>query len=710
MKKGSTHDECLYLELSHCSEDRIFPLHTSIVFFLMSYCDTTSMKVFLVPNKDAADCPLWRKRVPVNIPVALLSEQELPPVVRSCRLPAVVERDGIFCRAGLAVVLRYIIQRTYDIDSNRKDVLELLGFKNTCLKACAEVSQWTKLCEISIPLAVESFIGKSIDHQAIPLEILHLENKLGKPVHIHNDDKIRRQKLRQQTRNENNKPTKKASNGGAGCSDEGSGVTTDLSAEKKDSKNEEPTEEGSEGGGGCSDDGGGITKDLSEKNMESKNKEPTEKASDGGAGCSGEGADVNNDLSEKNKDTEGLSLELRTALSKLAMEQIPVVSSREQSSIRKVKTSDLPPLEHVFAEGIYFTLTDMVLFPCLHYFFVSLGDHQEQILKALPLLCRWYQRVQEVPGVKKAVVRCDIQLLNLPAPVPSSSMLFPGSVDNEDKKMEAMDPYFRGGPRPTMTKLEENGISARFTPHPSSSSQDWSNLPVAAHPIEGMLSPERALRKQQQLDNIISIVTKLAKPGDTIVDFCSGGGHLGIVLAHTLPSCQVILVENKEESLERAKERCDSLELPNIWFLQANLDYFIGSFEIGVALHACGVATDMVINHCIMAQAAFVVCPCCYGFIQNTVKYSFPRSQRFKSVLSYKEHMVLCRFADQTAVQLPAERRLIGKNCMGLVDLDRALAAEDHGYTVYVTSMEPDSCSPKNNLIVGTREQPNASA
>lgn len=44
-----------------------------------------------------------------------------------------------------------------------------------------------------------------------------------------------------------------------------------------------------------------------------------------------------------------------------------------------------------------------------------------------------------------------------------------------------------------------------------------------------MLSPERALRKQQQLDNIISIVTKLAKPGDTIVDFCSGGvGNLKI--------------------------------------------------------------------------------------------------------------------------------------------------------------------------------------
>ncbi|XP_072898590.1 glutathione S-transferase C-terminal domain-containing protein isoform X1 [Hemitrygon akajei] len=635
MKKVGIDDECLYLEISNYMEDRIFPLHTSIVLFLMSYCDTTSLKVFLVPNKNVADRTLWMKKVPANIPVTIISEQELPHVVQSCRLPALVEKNGNFCRAGLAVVLRYIIHKTCEADCNRKDISELLGFKKTCLKACAEVSQWTKLCEISIPLAVESFLGNSHCHQNIPPEIVHLEQKLGEPVRVHNDDKIRRQKLQEWTKN--------------------------------------------------------------------KNKESFIKGFDRGAGCCDEGVDITKNLIEENLDTEKASLELRTALSKLTVEQIPAVTSREQSCIRKVKSTDLPPLEHVFAEGLYFTLTDIVLFPCLHYFFDSLGDRQEQMLKALPLLSRWYRRVQEVSGVKKAAVSCGIHFLNLPATLPSSSMLIPSSNDRKDKNTETTDPHFRGGPRPTMNKLEENGISARFTPHPFPLlSQNWSSLPSSAHPIEGKLSSERALRKQQQLDNIISIVTNLARPGDTIVDFCSGGGHLGIVLAHILSSCQVILVENKEESLVRARDRCDYLGLQNIWFLQTNLDYFTGSFQIGVALHACGVATDMVIDHCIMANAAFVICPCCYGFIQNTVKYTFPRSQKFKSVLSYKEHMILCRFADQTAVQLPAERLLIGKNCMGLVDLDRAWSAEELGYKVYVTSMEPDSCSPKNNLIVGS--------
>ncbi len=45
--------------------------------------------------------------------------------------------------------------------------------------------------------------------------------------------------------------------------------------------------------------------------------------------------------------------------------------------------------------------------------------------------------------------------------------------------------------------------------------------------------------------------------GLVLVDFCSGGGHLGIVLAHLLKdeNATVCLVENKEESLRRAHRR-----------------------------------------------------------------------------------------------------------------------------------------------------------
>lgn len=52
---------------------------------------------------------------------------------------------------------------------------------------------------------------------------------------------------------------------------------------------------------------------------------------------------------------------------------------------------------------------------------------------------------------------------------------------------------------------------------------------------------------------------------------------------------------------------------------------FLFFVSLQVALHACGVATDMVTEHCIQAGAAFVISPCCYGFIQNAIKFTFPK-------------------------------------------------------------------------------------
>ncbi|PNI53789.1 GSTCD isoform 2 [Pan troglodytes] len=540
IKKSLTEEEYLYLDFSHQTKGCIFPLHTSVTLFLLSYCDCKIFKICLVVTK--------------------------------------------------------------------------------------EVSQWTRLCELTIPLAIENFLRESSDQPpTIPVEILQLEKKLSEPVRVHNDDKLRRQKLKQQ---------------------KADGVGPPLTKGK------------------------------------AKSKVHTQETSEG-------------------LDSSSESLELKVAFSKLTVQEEPATTNREPSHIRKAKASDLPPLEHVFAEGLYFTLADIVLLPCIHHFLVIISRKFSEKLVEFPLLASWYQRIQEVPGVKTAASKCGIQFLHLPKLLTTSTEQHPNLCEVPGVE-EQSDPLFIGGPRPTMAKLMEEGIEVMFSPHPCPTwTLDWNVLPAAVSPKEGKMSSDRALRKQQQLNNLVYVVTNQAKPGDRIVDFCSGGGHVGIVLAHMLPSCQVTLIENKELSLIRAKKRSDELGLSNIWFIQANMEYFTGMFNIGVALHACGVATDMVIEHCIKTRASFVTCPCCYGFIQNTSKFNFPKSEQFKKTLSYKEHMILCRFADQTAVQLPPQRRLIGKQCMCLVDLDRARAAEECGYSVQVISMEPESCSPKNNMIVG---------
>ncbi|XP_010135598.1 PREDICTED: glutathione S-transferase C-terminal domain-containing protein-like, partial [Buceros rhinoceros silvestris] len=407
--KDSVTEEYLYLGFSHKYRDSIFPLHTSISLFLLSYCDCKLFKIFLVPTGEDVDDQFVTKNLLGDLEVHLISRSQLPVVVQSCSLPAVVAKDGKFCRAGLSVVLRHIIQKTHEADPSKRDVLELLGFKKTCLKACAEVSQWTRLCEISIPLAVEGFLTASPEHcRTIPPDILQLERKLAEPVRVHNDDKIRRQKLQQQ------KAGAKAAEPVLG---------------------KEATEEGK-------------TVAMCEHPLQ--------------------------------------SLELSIAFSKLLVQEMPDAVNRESSRIRRTKTSDLPLLDHVFAEGLYFTLADIVLLPCIHQFLVRYLQLLSKNLVNLPLISSWYQRVQEVPGVKKAAGKCNMELLQLPEliSVPEEQLQDFSSVPDASEE-ENEDSNFIGGPRPTMTKLMENGVEAKFSPHPYPNwTLDWTNLPSAVSPGE----------------------------------------------------------------------------------------------------------------------------------------------------------------------------------------------------------------------------------
>lgn len=129
----------LYLEVCSESEEPRLPLHTSIALFLLSYCECRSFKVFLVFKKPTS-CESLRSQLPASLDVSEIQVEGLPQLVKACRLPAVLDETGRLCRAGLAVVLRHIINKTIEADPARKDVLALLGFKKTCLKACAEVS------------------------------------------------------------------------------------------------------------------------------------------------------------------------------------------------------------------------------------------------------------------------------------------------------------------------------------------------------------------------------------------------------------------------------------------------------------------------------------------------------------------------------------------------------------------------------------------
>ncbi|KAK7912876.1 hypothetical protein WMY93_013087 [Mugilogobius chulae] len=396
----------LYLEVCYDENgEHQLPLHTSVVLFLLSYSECKSFKILLVSSSKSNSCESITSHLPTFLEVSQVNLECLPSLVRGCRLPSVLDETGRLCRAGLAVVLRHIINRTLEVDPSRNDVLALLGFKKTCLKACAEVSKWTRLCELGIPFSVEEHLRNPTDVKYhLPLPILTLEQRLSEPVKVHNDDKIRRQKLKQQKQN----------------------ATTKVQA-------------------GTMDD----------------------------------------NLTQSND-----RLELDAALAKLSVETDPELTTRESSEIRKVKTTDLPPLEHVFAEGLYFTLTDVVLLPCIHQYLISLQIHAEHVLERLPRLLRWYSRVQEVPGVQRAATACGITL---------STPRIPSSCPSEPEAQHGPSSLLESERPANSCRLLENGIEATFSPHPCPSwSLPWEHLPEAINPTEA--SRASPVRRQHNIN------------------------------------------------------------------------------------------------------------------------------------------------------------------------------------------------------------------
>lgn len=383
---------------------------------------------------------------------------------------------------------------------------------------------------------------------------------------------------------------------------------------------------------------------------------------------------------------------------------------RQREGPAKRDCSSLPVLEHQYVEGYDMTLADVMLFSCIFVSFSAISStvEFESLSESLPLTVKWYNRMLSNQHTAAAVALLGLEnAVVIPGTVARQVHLEPAELPQDNlysRNPDRSKPRIRHKcPQGIIDRLYSSGIDPQLEPNPARADLPlpWDSYPTSVHPTGGGLPNDRVVRKCQQIENLVALVLRYAYPGNTIVDFCSGGGHVGVVLAYLLPECTVIMIENKEESMLRARKRTALLGLNNVTFYQCNMDYFHGAFDIGVSLHACGVATDLVIQKCIGNNAVFVSCPCCYGSMKRTDDINYPLSEVFRaSGISSEDYVLLCHYADRTEQNTATCEK--GRYCMGLVDRDRAYWAEESRYAVLVTEMFPRDCSPKCHILVGT--------
>jgi len=176
-----------------------------------------------------------------------------------------------------------------------------------------------------------------------------------------------------------------------------------------------------------------------------------------------------------------------------------------------------------------------------------------------------------------------------------------------------------------------------------------------------------------------------------IVEFGCGTGNLSLSLASLFPAAHFILIDMKPVCLQLARIRAKLAGLRNVDFHDGKIEDVDFDFDIGLALHVCGCATDLAMDQCYRAKASFLVSPCCIGKLKESV-IQYPRSSWLKKSLSMEQYVgEVVSVADHNGKN--REAKLV-------VEKDRMSWAEEMGYECSFFQMPPDA-GPKGDIIVG---------
>lgn len=204
---------------------------------------------------------------------------------------------------------------------------------------------------------------------------------------------------------------------------------------------------------------------------------------------------------------------------------------------------------------------------------------------------------------------------------------------------------------------------------------------------------KNAQDKYRQINKYVEILSGLVQgmaPDrlKKIVDMGAGKGYLTFALCDYLNGIhlkpEIIGVEYRADLVALCNQIATDAAFDNLRFTQGSIaDYDCAGASILIALHACDTATDDAIYKGITAGAdLIVVAPCCHKQIRREIE----KSKTHNDLDFLMKHGIF--------VERQAEM---------VTDGLRALVLECFGYSTKVFEFISDAHTPKNVMIVGTR-------
>lgn len=199
------------------------------------------------------------------------------------------------------------------------------------------------------------------------------------------------------------------------------------------------------------------------------------------------------------------------------------------------------------------------------------------------------------------------------------------------------------------------------------------------------------LRKEdeQKCRELAPLLQQLArlKKGAHLVDAAAGKASVGLVAADLLPIGHLTVLEREPARVEACRAAVARLARP--------LDVDVRPGDVAdraawpeepdavVALHACGAASDLVIDRAVDVRARHVLLvPCCYG---AAIRFR-DDAARVVANMTYAADDVI-------------RRRMTAS----LIDMERKLRLEVAGYSTDIEELFPATVSPHNLAFIARR-------
>lgn len=172
-----------------------------------------------------------------------------------------------------------------------------------------------------------------------------------------------------------------------------------------------------------------------------------------------------------------------------------------------------------------------------------------------------------------------------------------------------------------------------------------------------------------------------------LVDAAAGKAYIGLLSAALLGFSRVHVIERDARRIDACAQAAarlgEKIDLHLATGDVADSSLWPSSPDIVVALHACGAASDAILDAAAQASAKWIfLVPCCYA-----------ASVPFSPVAE----------ARADALGIPRQAEVRRRFVMSLVDAERTLRLEAKGYEVTLVPFVPQTVTPHNLLFRARR-------